>query len=514
MHIGIDVGGTNTDAVIVQDGRVLARAKRPTSGDVLSGIRAALAALRDAAPAHFAMSRAVMLGTTHFTNAVVSANGLSRTAAVRLGLPAARAIPALSDWPRRLVEAIGRHVYEAHGGREFDGRPISPLDPAELRTIAADIRAQKIEAVAITGIFAPLAPDDELMARDILAAELPGVRFTLSHQIGRVGLLERENATIINAALLKLASHTTDAFEAALSDSGLSVPLYLTQNDGTLMDVATARAFPVTTFSSGPTNSMRGAALLSGLRDCIVVDIGGTTADVGILVDGFPRAAAAHVDVGGVRTNFRMPDLLPLGIGGGSLVDLASNEVGPASVGYRLTEQARVFGGDILTATDVAVAAGVVEIGDGALTGIGTTQARAILDRIAARIAEAADMMRTSPDPIPVVLVGGGAILIDGDLPGLGPVVRPRDADVANAVGAAIAQVGGEVDKVIHLEGLDRTATLAAIAEEARRRAVDAGAVPDTVNLLELEETPLAYLPGDCVRIRAKAVGDLALEER
>src|SRR3990172_13359664 len=112
-------------------------------------------------------------------------------------------------------------------------------------------------------------------------------------------------------------------------------------------------------FAPGPTNSVRGAAFLSGLEDALVVDVGGTTSDVGCLKSGFPREANNVVEVGGVRTLFRMPDLLSIGLGGGSLVEQGGDgiiRVGPRSVGYRLTEKALVFDGDTLTATDVAVA--------------------------------------------------------------------------------------------------------------------------------------------------------------
>ena len=119
------------------------------------------------------------------------------------------------------------------------------------------------------------------------------------------------------------------------------------------------------TFVSGPTNSIRGAAYLSGLKHALVVDIGGTTTDIGMLFNGFPRESAAAVDIGGVRTNFRMPDILALGLGGGSLVSQNGEiRVGPRSVGYRLTEEALIFDGKQLTATDIAVAAGFAEIGN------------------------------------------------------------------------------------------------------------------------------------------------------
>lgn len=512
MHIGIDVGGTNTDAVLMQHHEVLAAVKRPTTSDVLSGIRAALAALRDNPRFDAAAVDAVMLGTTHFTNAVVSMSGLTPTAVVRLSLPSSSGVAPMADWPAPLADVLGRHIYEVHGGHEFDGRQISAADEAELARVASDIAAKGIKAIAIAAVFSPLKPDHELFARDCLLKRIPAARISLSHEIGRVGLIERENATIINAALLDLAERTTQAFKDALAHSGIDAPLYLSQNDGTLMNVDSAKRFPVTTFSSGPTNSMRGAALLSGLKDCIVIDIGGTTADIGVLVGGFPRQATAHVDIGGVRTNFRMPDLLPMGIGGGSLVDLQTAAVGPKSVGYRLTSEARVFGGSTLTATDLAVAAGIADIGDKTrVANLDRGKVQAALESIKQRIAATADMMRTSREPVPVVLVGGGSMLIDGELPGLGPVVRPPHADCANAVGAAIAQIGAEVDKVLTLEGKVRSVELARIADEARAAVIASGAVAASVDVVEMDEVPIAYLPGDCVRVRVKAVGDLAL---
>lgn len=512
MHIGIDVGGTNTDAVLMRRHEVLAAVKRPTTGDVLSGIRAAIAALRDSPHFDAAAIDAVMLGTTHFTNAVVSMSGLTPTAAVRLSLPSSSGVPPMVDWPQPLAKVLGRHVYEVRGGHEFDGRQIAAPEEAELARVAEDLLAKRIKAIAITSVFSPLKPDHEIFARDWLARRIPDARFSLSHEIGRVGLIERENATIINAALLELAERTTQAFKEALANSGIDAPLYLSQNDGTLMNVEFAKRFPVTTFSSGPTNSMRGAALLSGLKDCIVIDIGGTTADVGVLVGGFPRQATAHVDVGGVRTNFRMPDLLPMGIGGGSHVDLETVAVGPKSVGFRLATEARVFGGSTLTATDLAVAAGLADIGDKTkVAKLDIDKVRAALASIKHRIAATADMMRTSRDPIPVVLVGGGSVLIDGELPGLGPVVRPPHADCANAVGAAIAQIGAEVDKVLALEGKDRAAELQRVSDEAKATVIASGAVAASVEVVEMDEVPIAYLPGDCVRVRVKAVGDLAL---
>src|SRR5258708_1709979 len=251
------------------------------------------------------------------------------------------------DWPEDLTLAIGNHAYLAHGGNEFDGRIISPLDEAELTRIAADIKAKGINSIAITSVFSPVTGEFEKQAGAIFAKALPGAHITLSSEIGRIGLLERENAAIMNACLRDLSAHVIQAFRKAIGEAGLKGRFFLTQNDGTLMDASFAERFPVLTFASGPTNSMRGAAFLSGVSDAIVVDIGGTTTDVGSLQKGFPRQATVAVEVGGVRTNFRMPDVFSFGLGGGSLVadGPAGVQVGPTSVGYRLTTEARVVAG-------------------------------------------------------------------------------------------------------------------------------------------------------------------------
>ena len=530
MRIGIDVGGTNTDAVLIDSGgadRVLAAVKAATTDDVTSGIVAALDGLQAQHAFDPAGVRAVMIGTTHFINALVEARRLAPTAALRLGLPATASLPPMVDWPGRLVQAIAGRGYLAHGGHEFDGRQISPLDENELRRHAADMAANGVRSVAVSSVFSPVNAEFELRAAEILAEELgPELPVSLSHEIGRVGLLERENATIINAALRELAAHIVDALAGSVHGHGITAPLYLSQNDGTLMDVGYARRYPVATFASGPTNSMRGAAVLSGQGSCAVVDVGGTTTDVGVLTGGFPREATVEVSVAGIRTNFRMPDVLSIGLGGGSLVrgtersasgtsiGAASDlTVGPDSVGYRLTERALVFGGDTLTATDIAVAAGRASIGDPALVAhLPRELVEAALERIANDVADVVDRMRISADPLPVVAVGGGSVLLPDEFPGLGAVHRPEHFAVANAIGAAIAQVGGEVDRVFAIEPGRRDAVVDEARQEAIDRAVVAGADPASVAIVDFDEVPIPYLPGNATRIRCKAVGDLWIE--
>ena len=513
MRIGIDVGGTNTDAVLMDGVTVLAATKATTSSDVTSGIVGALDGLQSQRSFDPAAVQAVMIGTTHFINALVEARRLVPTAALRLGLPATASLPPMVDWPERLVSAVEGRSYLAHGGHEFDGRHISELDEDELRRHAADMAAHGIRSVAISSVFSPVNSEFELRAAEVLATELgPEVAISLSHEIGRIGLLGRENATIANAALRELAAHIVDGLADSIAGHGIDAPLYLSQNDGTLMDVEYARRYPIATFSSGPTNSMRGAALLSGLQTCAVVDVGGTTTDVGVLTNGYPREATTEVTVAGIRTNFRMPDVLSIGIGGGSLVrqDRGAVTVGPRSVGYRLGTEAHVFGGATLTATDIAVASGRAAIGDAALVAdLDPALVKEALARIAADVADTVDRMRTSPEPLPVVAVGGGSVLLPDDLPDSGPVQRPEHFAVANAIGAAIAQIGGEVDRVYAIEPGRRDAVVEEARQDAIDRAVAAGAEPSGVRIVDFDEVPIPYLPGNATRIRCKAVGDL-----
>ena len=424
MRLGIDVGGTNTDAVLMRGRHVVSSCKTPTTPDVSSGIGAALRQVLASPTVDPREIQAVMIGTTHFTNAVVEGRQLAETAAVRLGAPATLAVPPMTDWPDRLRRALGDHTYVCPGGHEFDGREISALDVDELRRVASEIGEAGVASVAVTSVFSPVNPEMETTAAAILTEELPGVKVSLSREIGRVGLFERENATILNASLRPLADRVFDGFEEVVARAGVRAPVFISQNDGTLLGLDYARRYPVATFASGPTNSMRGAAFLSGVENGVVIDVGGTTTDVGILVGGFPREASVVVHVSGVMTNFRMPDVLSLGIGGGSLIGCEGDRVtvGPESVGYRLDERALVFGGPDLTATDIAVAAGLASIGDrDAADRVGRDVVRKALDRIRQDVAGAVDRLKTSPDPVVAIVVGGGSILLEDRSPGCQP---------------------------------------------------------------------------------------------
>ena len=508
LRLGVDVGGTNTDAVVLDaNDRLVAKTKARTTPDVTSGIDAAIATVVK----HVDRGRIThaMFGTTHATNAVLERRGLRRVGVLRLGGPATRAVRPLFGWPADLVHVISSGERIVDGGIEFDGRELSPLDVEAVARFAADV-ADGADAIAITSVFSPVSDRHERVAEEIVREELPNVPISLSSEIGSVGLLERENATVLNSALINVARDVAGAMGSALERHGLSPVTFFAQNDGTLMDLEFATRYPVLTIGSGPANSIRGAAYLTGRTDALVVDVGGTSTDIGVLVNAFPRESSVGVDIGGIRTNFRMPDLVTIALGGGTIVSEAG--IGPASVGYRIREEAIVFGGSTPTLTDAGVAAGRFSVGAAeALAGREALLVSAI-ERSDAMLTDAIDRVKTSREDVPLVAVGGGAPLVPDDLPGVSDVLRPDNFDVANAIGAAIASVSGEVDRIFHLGPGGRSAAVAAASEEAVERAVSAGAAREEVEVVEVEEVPLAYLTDPAIRIRVKAAGPLAYD--
>jgi N-methylhydantoinase A/oxoprolinase/acetone carboxylase beta subunit len=519
LRLGIDVGGTNTDAVVLDRGdRLLAKAKSPTTPDVSSGIEAACDAVLEAG--HIDRSRIshAMLGTTHATNAILERRRLHRVAVLRIGAPATTSVRPLLTWPEDLRLAVSGGEAIVPGGIELDGREIVPFDADAVRSFLAPL-AGSVDAVAITSVFAPVSPRHELAAADV-AREVMGekVHVSLSHEIGALGILERENSTVLNGALLGVAREVAGTLRDALARRGIDAALYFAQNDGTLMALEHALRFPVLTIGSGPANSLRGAAYLTGRDDGVVIDVGGTSTDIGVLVGGFPRESSQAVEIGGIRTNFRMPDIVSIALGGGTIVRAGGADgeraaVGPDSVAWRIRSEALCFGGPTPTLTDAALLVGRA-------TGIGSRapesrHAALLTDGLARAdmlVAEAIDRVKTSRAAVPLIAVGGGSIILPDRVPGVSEVLRPPHHDVANAIGAAIAKVSGSAEEVVSFRARGHAEAVESIAARAGAVAVAAGADPARVSVVDVEETPLTYLMEPAARIRVKAAGPLAVD--
>ncbi|ATY66819.1 hydantoinase [Cordyceps militaris] len=525
LRIGVDVGGTNTDGVIVdptqlhsENRGIIAWHKAPTTPEPSHGIGEAITAMFKSANIEPLSVASVTIGTTHFVNAVVErdASRLSKVAVLRLCGPFSKFVPPCVDWPADMRDLILGHYALLKGGLEIDGDLISNISEAEIEEQGRIIREKGLGSVVINGVFSPIdtVQRQEERAAEIIRKAVPGCDVVCSKDIANLGFLERENAAILNASILKFARHTIMAFQRPVKKLGMKCPVFITENDGTVLSGQAAARFPIRTFSSGPTNSMRGAAFLAhGQLEtaAMVVDIGGTTTDVGLLqMNGFPRQQAAYSELAGIRMNFPCPDIKSIGLGGGSIVRKDPVSVGPDSVGYNLTKDAIAFGGSTLTATDCTVLSNAqLQLGDRKLVEnlISPSQLETIQNTIKEKLERVIDKMKTSPEDVPVFLVGGGAIIAPDSLKGASKVIKPRWAEVANAIGAAMARVSAVIDVVKSTESKSATEWLHEIGQDAIRKTIAAGASAESAEIVEMESFPLQYI-NHKTRFIIRAAGD------
>jgi N-methylhydantoinase A/oxoprolinase/acetone carboxylase beta subunit len=517
-RLGVDVGSTHTDAVIIDEkSELIGAAKTATTPDVTTGILKAMQLVLERTKVHSDDIVAVMFGTTHVINAIVQRKGLGKVGVIRIGAPATRSIEPMLDWPEDLRLAVLSDSKVIRGGHEYTGEPIVELDKEEIKKTLYLFKEKKVDAIAVTSVFSMVNPDHELYVKEQAKIIMPEIPVILSHEIGTVGLLERENATILNASVLGVMKKAIDALRNALRSLGLGhVKMFFAQNDGTTAMEEYIMRFPIFTVVAPISNSMRGAYVLTGIPNAIVADTGGTTTNIGVLNKGYPREAL-EIEIGGVRTNIRAPDVIAIGLAGGSIVSVNNNEIkiGPVSVGYRLIEEGIAWGGNTITATDIALGKGVMFIDDPKCNPKLVSQkiSKDLIEKVYKKMVEmledALDRIKTKPEPETVILVGGGSAMWPKNLMGAKEVIRPEYAQYANAIGAATALVGATVEKAFSYEQITREKAIALTIEDAKTRAISAGADPQTLETADLEEIAMPYLPGNAVKIRAKVVGKL-----
>ena len=200
------------------------------------------------------------------------------------------------------------------------------------------------------------------------------------------------------------------------------------------------------------------------------------------------------IELGGVRTNFRMPDVLSIGLGGGSLISDDGCDIGPQSVGRELFAKSRCFGGDVLTLTDVAMAKGRLDISGANDIGFLEKSVLEAADSNAInKLSASVDLMKPGGKALPVILVGGGATLIGGDSLAGCPILRPKNGKVANAIGASIAQVSGEAERMVNADSQSRTDATKLLTNLARRQAKSAGALETTLKTIDIEEIDMLW---------------------
>jgi N-methylhydantoinase A/oxoprolinase/acetone carboxylase beta subunit len=508
--IGVDIGGTNTDAVLVDDqNRIISTVKTTTTSDISIGFSIALKHLIEQSAIELNQVQSILLGTTHATNAILQKQDLFRVGVIRIAGQRPDILPAAFAWPQDLKNAVIGGVETVGGGFECHGGLLTSICQQEIREAISRLLDKQVDSIAVIGVFSPLNGSQEKLVSDLIK-EMAGPSFpiSLSCEIGGIGFIERENSTILNASLKKVMQKGFSSLQTACKALNLNCPLLITQNDGSLIDTQRAIDYPVLTISAGPTNSFIGGTRLAGLENAIVVDIGGTSTDVGLVRKGFPIRSLNKSNIGGVLLNFSMPDVLSIALGGGSIIQFHLNKplIGPNSVAKSLTSQALSFGGSELTLTDAALVMGHVKIKNSQAERacIDSVQGTAIFDQVKAKLDELILKMRGEYKDLPVIFVGGGSDLLPAHF-FQKDYQKPSFFNVANAYGAALSEISGTVDTVASLE--KREEVLDELYEQAKQKAIDQGAKKETLRLVDLQIIPYSYVPNQMARVIVRYCG-------
>ena len=461
MILGIDVGGTHTDAVLIDRFKVRKKAKVLTDEkDLLSSLLAVTTELVDAEIT--GKLERVVLSTTLSTNAIVQ-NKVDRVGMMVISGPGLH--PSLLGVPEDTHFLSG---YMNHRGIQ-----ILDIDPPEAKRISTHFRAEGIRQVGIVCKFSPRNPRHEIRLKEIID---PGVcHVSLGHRLsGHLNFPRRIATTYLNEAIWKRYSVFVKEVLHFVRERKLGVPIYILKADGGTFDIEQSIEFPVQTILSGPAASIMGILTLTGCNeDAIALDIGGTTTDIAVLADGAPLLESFGVTIEGHKTLIRGLRTKSIGVGGDSVVRVQGGklEIGPDREGPAAT-----FGGPFPTPTDAMIVLGLTTLGDlnrasAALRPIAAAlhcpvdeAAEAIFRetccKIAVHVRKAIEETNNQPvytihemlegkyvKPRRLYVVGGPAESMAtelGRLLGCEPHI-PEHAEVANAIGAALARTTAEM---------------------------------------------------------------------
>lgn len=312
LGLGMDTGGTYTDAVVMDldTGRILGKSKSMTTReDLCIGIRGAI---RGIDPSLVRDVGVVVLSSTLATNSVVEGKGC-RVGLVCIGGDYNGDISA--DYSVRVI-----------GGHDYHGREEASLDTDSVRRFLESIRG-KVDGLAVSGYLSIRNPEHEDAVKS-MANEILDVPVVCGHELtSRLGFNERTTTCIMNSRLIPLMDGLIRSVEAVLMEEGIRVPLMIFRGDGTIMSSEVARERPVETILSGPAASLVGAMHMTGLKDAVVMDMGGTTTDIGVLRNGKPRLDQEGATIGGKRTRVMAVQVTTSGIGGDSRIGVNQGSI-------------------------------------------------------------------------------------------------------------------------------------------------------------------------------------------
>lgn len=477
MILGIDVGGTHTDSVLMQERKIIRKSKVLTDkSNILKSVTMATEAV--AKPEDIKQLKRVVLSTTISTNAVAQ-HQLDPVGMIVMSGPGV----SPKDLPLN-TRAAFISGYMNHRGLEADS-----VDEEEVRELAKQYAANKIEHIGIVGKFSTRSPVHELKVKSFFEGKAKHV--TMGHQLsGALNFPRRISTAYLNEAIWSLHSNLVDQLKTYLSELGVNVPLYILKADGGTIEYEQSRGYPVQTILSGPAATIMGVLpFVPSDKDSVSIDIGGTTTDIALFADGAPLLEPQGVQIEEHKTLIRGLLTHSMALGGDSHVQVINKQL---QLGPERKGNAMAFDGPVPTPTDALIFLGLADIGHkgkalkamediAAQLGVTPTQAaenivNLMAETIVAKIRDMIKEVNSKPvytihellegkqiAPKELIVVGGPAPYIAqkvGALLGM-PAIVPGDSDVINASGAAMARTTVELNLMA-----DTEAGILSIAEE------------------------------------------------
>jgi N-methylhydantoinase A/oxoprolinase/acetone carboxylase beta subunit len=551
LIVGLDMGGTHIDGVIIENGNIINTIKKPRDGkDIFVSIWEALEELLSNQDT--SKIKRINLSTTVSTNAIVEGKTT----------PVGMIIQSGPGLPHDFLACGDENVFIS-GYIDHRGKVVEELDLEEINSTRELFIKNGLKTCAVVTKFSTRNFDHEVEIKRLLGNEFDHI--TMGHTLsGVLNFPRRVFSAYLNAAIHNTFNQFSHSIKKAMMDRGMNTPLFILKADGGTTSLAQAENKPIETILSGPAASFMGLnALLKTHEDALLLDIGGTTTDIFFLVDGVPLFEPLGIEIHSYKTLTRAIYSASMGLGGDSSVRVENQGI---RIGPRREGPPYALGGPIPTPTDAMIALGLAEFGDrkkaiAAMESLARVlelsmeeTARNVLDTLGSMIKSKVDQLLAEINSRPVYtineLLHGRRLkpqrinLIGGPAKCLSPILEkkfnlpcyyPRDYAIANAIGAAMAKVTQDITLVADTQRRILTAGEYGIRErigrdftieDARKRAIqllrysaiDQGAKEDEIETEIIEESIFNmvdgfYTTGKNIRVKAQIkpglIGDL-----
>ncbi|MED0673594.1 hydantoinase/oxoprolinase N-terminal domain-containing protein [Aneurinibacillus aneurinilyticus] len=453
LRLGIDVGKQRVDCIVMDEKmRMFYVSTRSVIKHPLSGMKEILEEMKQQGIRLSDIKQVIISASSEYEEGLRESEAV-HVCAIRIG-SSQNSLPPFYEVTDIVRETVQLTCVELSGGHYVDGSPIQDLMMNEWNEKMDRAALPEHATFAVTSAFSPVNPEHEQTVAQWIQKKFgEGRAITLSYEFGSIGLMERENAAILNAALSSVIPSLFQNVKQVLRQYDIHAGIFLSQNDGFLMTYERTISYPIRTLHSRIANSLRGASLLAGREDCIVVIVENKRLYIGMVEEGIPKLRWSKRDIAGMYMHVHIPEVV-----------MIDNIIHGAS------------------------------------------------DEVLERVYQATQRFQPPYEPLPIVFVGNECSEIAGRFhEPWAEVIQPEYFSYASAIGACMAPVGGWIERMYWLsEGTGKTQVIEKAAAEAIKEAILAGAEERSIALQSVKVSPLAYVPNQALRIQVRAFGNFA----